>query len=105
MASRGVTSGKSGSAPTLSETFQERAHLRPSARCGTTATPRGAAHEIDLGAGTLRFVAGAAPGQEGVVALDLHAVDRAAALRAAAARGLPHGPDWVRICGTTIRLV
>ena len=78
---------------------------RWAALLGTTATPRGAAHEIDLGAGTLRFVAGAAPGQEGVVALDLHAVDRAAALRAAAARGLPHGPDWVRICGTTIRLV
>jgi hypothetical protein len=63
------------------------------------------AHEIALGHGRLRFVAGAAPGQEGVVALDLHAVDRAAAISAAAARSLPHGPDWVRICGTTLRLV
>src|SRR3974390_3886239 len=38
-ASRGETSGYSGSAPILVRIFQERAHLRPSARFGFTATP------------------------------------------------------------------
>ena len=66
---------------------------------------QGDAHEIALDSGRLRFLPGAAPGNDGVVAVDLHAVDRAAALAAAAARGLAHGPDWVRICGTTLRFV
>src|SRR4029079_6292237 len=38
-ASRGVTSGSSGSLPTAGETFQERAHFVPSANLATTATP------------------------------------------------------------------
>src|ERR1700684_3319028 len=35
----GVTWGSSGSLPTSGEIFQERAHLRPFANLGTTATP------------------------------------------------------------------
>ncbi|MBX3028362.1 VOC family protein [bacterium] len=65
---------------------------------------RGGAHEIALDAGRLRFLPGAAAGEDGVVAIDLHATDAAAAVAAAAARGLAHGDDWVRICGTTLRL-
>src|SRR6185437_4470360 len=38
-ASRGVTSGNCGSSPTAGVIFHERAHLRPCANCGTTATP------------------------------------------------------------------
>src|SRR5205807_2405979 len=38
-ASRGETSGYSGSEPTLGRIFQERAHFLPSARRGSTATP------------------------------------------------------------------
>src|SRR5580698_4842474 len=38
-ASRGVTSGNSASLPTSGEIFHERAHLRPAACTGTTATP------------------------------------------------------------------
>src|SRR5262249_36373698 len=38
-ASRGETSGYSGSAPTVGRIFQERAHFLPSARRGSTATP------------------------------------------------------------------
>jgi hypothetical protein len=63
------------------------------------------AHEVALDAGSLRFLSGAAPGDDGVVAIDLLAVDRAAALATAAARGLARGADWVRICGTTLRFV
>lgn len=69
------------------------------------AAARGDAREIALDAGRLRFLPGAAEGEDGVVAIDLHAADRPAALAAAAARGLPHGGDWVRLCGTTLRLV
>src|SRR5580693_738253 len=39
-ASRGVTSGYCGSSPTAGEIFHERAHFLPSARRGSTATPR-----------------------------------------------------------------
>src|SRR6185312_11435703 len=39
-ASRGVTSGNCGSSPTASEIFHDRAHFRPSASRGSTATPR-----------------------------------------------------------------
>jgi hypothetical protein len=66
---------------------------------------RGAAHEIALDHGRLRFLPGAAAGEDGVVAVDLHATDAAAALGAARARGLAQGDDWIRICGTTLRLV
>ena len=78
---------------------------RWAALLGRAARAAGDAHEIALDAGRLRFVAGAAPGNDGVVAVDLHAVDPAAAVVAAAARGLAHGADWVRLCGTTLRLV
>lgn len=78
---------------------------RWAALLGRAARPAGGGHEIALDEGRLRFLPGAAPGNDGVVALDLVAADRAAALAAAAARGLVCGPDWVRICGTTMRLV
>lgn len=71
---------------------------------GRAARPAGDGHEIALDDGRLRFLPGAAPGNDGVVAIDLVTVDRAAALATAAARGLAHGPDWVRLCGTTVRL-
>ena len=61
--------------------------------------------EIALDAGRLRFLPGASPGNDGVVAIDLISADPAPALAAAEARGLAHGPNWVRICGTTLRFV
>src|SRR5450756_1203253 len=39
LASRGETSGYSGSSPTVGRIFQERAHLMPMAFSTTTATP------------------------------------------------------------------
>lgn len=78
---------------------------RWAALLGRPARRHDTAHVIALDAGWLRFLPGAAPGLDGVVAVDLHAVDRAAALAAAAGRGLAHGEDWVRVCGTTLRLV
>lgn len=51
---------------------------------------RGTTHELALADGVLRFVPGAAPGAEGVVAVDL---------RAAGA------PATLTVCGTTLRLV
>ncbi|HSP96568.1 MAG TPA: VOC family protein [Candidatus Dormibacteraeota bacterium] len=78
---------------------------RWAALLGRPAQRSGAAHEIVLDAGRLRFLPGAAPGEDGVVALDLRATDRPAALAAAAARGLAHGADWVRLCGTRLRFV
>ena len=69
------------------------------------ARPVGAASAIALDDGHLRFLPGAAPGGDGVVAIDLIAADRSAAIAAAAARGITHGPDGIRLCGTTLRLV
>lgn len=53
---------------------------------------RGAVHEIALARGMLRFLPGAAPGGDGVVAIDLAAGDGAA------------GADPFTFCGTTVRL-
>jgi hypothetical protein len=78
---------------------------RWAALLGASAVPRGAAFEIPLDGTRVRLLPGAAPGRDGVVALDLRAVDRVAAVYAAAARDLAHGDDWVRICATTIRLI
>jgi len=65
----------------------------------------GEAHAIVLEGGRLRFLPIAAPGEDGVVAIDLRATNRSAALATAAARGLAHGADWVRVCGTRLRFV
>lgn len=78
---------------------------RWAALLGRPATRHGDIHEIALDAGRLRFLPGAAAGEDGVVAIDLHATNRAAAIAAARTRGLAHGDDWVRVCGTTLRLV
>jgi hypothetical protein len=78
---------------------------RWAALLGRVAHPAGERHEITLDAGRLRFLPGAGPGNDGVVAIDLAAGDGAAARVAAAARGLAHGDDWIRIGGTTLRLV
>jgi len=59
---------------------------------------------LELPHGVLRFLPGAAPGSDGVVAIDLVATDLAAVLAAAAARGLPCGADSFQFCGTSIRM-
>lgn len=71
---------------------------------GRGATARGDRHEIGLGGSTLRFLPGAAPGGDAVVGVDVACRDRAAALRAAAARGLPVSGDTVTVCGTALHL-
>ncbi len=59
---------------------------------------------LALPQGVLRFLPGAAPGSDGVVAIDLVATDIAAALAAGAARGMTCGAESFEYCGTTIRL-
>ncbi|MDX2165954.1 MAG: VOC family protein [Deltaproteobacteria bacterium] len=69
-----------------------------------SALARGGGYEIGLDAATLRFLPGAAPGSDAVVQVDVACRDRAAALAAAAARGLPIAGDTVTVCGTALRL-
>ena len=60
--------------------------------------------EITLDRGRLRFVRAADGRGEGLTALDVHAVDREAALRAARSRGLETAANRVTIAGVRIEL-
>ncbi len=60
--------------------------------------------EIDLAGGSLRFDAAGDGGEEGFVAFDVIAADRARILDAAKSRGLATTDDEVRIAGVCIHL-
>ncbi len=55
--------------------------------------------------GNVRFVACADGRPEGLGAIDIRCVDRAAMLEAAHARGVAHTADQVTLCGLRINLV
>ena len=63
------------------------------------------AHEMELERGRLRFVSCDALREEGLAAVEIEALDRRTALRAAAARGLEVEGDGLMLCATRIRLV
>ncbi|MEN8184537.1 MAG: VOC family protein [Myxococcota bacterium] len=65
----------------------------------------GAAHEIELEGGRLRFVAESDGRGEGLSGLALRVVDPARPLAAARELGLPLFDDEVEICGTRMRFV
>ncbi len=62
-------------------------------------------YEIRLESGRLRFVTDQNGRGEGLCGLDVHAVDRGAALAAARGRGLPVEADRVTIAGVSVALV
>jgi hypothetical protein len=70
---------------------------------GRPAGVRGDAFEIALESGRIRFVPERDGRGEGLVALELEAVDRQRALAEARQRGLSEGPAGARIGGTRIR--
>ncbi len=65
----------------------------------------GAAYELPMANGTIRFVEETDGRGEGLSAIDIQASDKDAVLAAARARGVPVTGDTVELCGVRINLV